>query len=98
MPVTEDSYEKFEKAQKKYENSEAGRARKIKYNQSDSGKEARERYLKTEKGQGALLRYYLSEKAETTRQKRQALLKLFRQLDNYLREHPDKTIEDYFNQ
>lgn len=98
MPVTKDSDEKFQKTQKKYESSEAGKARKTRFNQSDGGKESREKYLKSDLGQAALLRYYLSEKAETTRQKRQALIKLFRKLDRYLKENPDKTIEDFLTQ
>ena len=98
MPEIEDSYSKFEKTQARYWNSEAGKAAKKRYNLSEAGKATRKKYLDSENGQKALLRYYLSEKAETTRQKRQALLKLFRQLDNYLRANPDKTMEDYFNQ
>ena len=98
MPTPKDSYAKIEKAQKKYRNSEKGKELITRYNQSDAGRATREKYLKSELGRKALLRYYLSEKAETARQKRQALLKLFRRLDKYLRENPDKSIEDYFNQ
>jgi len=92
------SDEKYLENQRKYWASEGGREAQNRYFQTEAGKEARERYLNSEKGQQALLRYYLSEKAETTRQKRQALIKLFRRLDKYLRENPDKTIEDYLNQ
>ena len=93
----EDSYTKFEETQKRYWNSPAGKATKQRYTQSELGRENQRRYFESEKGKEALLRYYLSEKAETTRQKRQALLKLFRQLDKYLRKYPDKTTEDFFN-
>lgn len=94
MPVTEDSQEKFDKTQKKYEKSAPGKARKVKWNNSDAGKNSRGKYLKSEMGQEALLRYYLSEKAETTRQQRQALLKLFRQVDKYIREHPEASPQE----
>jgi len=95
---TEDSYEKYLENQKKYWASEKGREAQNKYFQTDAGKTARERYFNSEKGREALLRYYLSEKAETTRQRRQALIKLFRRIDNYLKLHPDATIEEYFAQ
>lgn len=97
MPEIEDSYSKYERAQERYWNSEAGKAAKKRYNLSEKGKDARKKYLESENGKKALLRYYLSEKAGTTRQQRQALLKLFRKLDNYLKENPEKTMEDYFN-
>ena len=97
MPEIEDSYSKYEKAQERYWNSEAGKAAKKRYNLSEKGKDARKKYLESENGRKALLRYYLSEKAETTRQKRQALLKLFRRLDNYLKENPEKSMQDFFD-
>ena len=94
----DESYEKYLENQKRYWASEAGRKAQNRYFQSDAGKVARDRYFNSEKGKEALLRYYLSEKAETTRQKRQALIKLFRQADKWLRFHPDTTIEDFFTQ
>ena len=98
MPVSEESDAKFLKTQRKYERSESGKARQKRYFQSEAGKAAKNRYFQSERGQAALLRYYLSEKAESTRQKRQALIKLFRQADNWLKDNPDKTIEDFLNQ
>ena len=98
MPTSEESIEKYLENQKRYWASEGGRGAQNRYFQTDAGKEARVRYLKSEKGQAALLRYYLSEKAETTRQKRQALIKLFRQANKWLKLNSDKTIEDFFAQ
>lgn len=98
MPEIEDPVFKIERAQKRYWSSEAGKATNRRYNLSEKGKDARKKYLESENGKKALLRYYLSEKAETTRQKRQALLKLFRQLDNFLRAHPEKTFQDALEQ
>jgi len=95
MPETEDSYSKFEKTQKKFRSSDKGKAVWTRFNLSDKGKDARKKYLESENGRKALLRYYLSQKAETTRQQRQALIKLFRRLDKYLKSNPDKTMEDF---
>lgn len=92
-----DTYLATERAKEKYRKSDLGKVAKNRYDNSESGKAARKRYLTSEKGKEALLRYYLSEKAETIRQQRQALIKLFRKLDKYLRKNPEKTIEDYFN-
>jgi hypothetical protein len=97
QPEIKDTYLATERAKEKYRKSDLGKAAKNRYDHSDSGQAARKRYLESEKGKEALLRYYLSEKAESTRQRRQALIKLFRKLDKYLRKYPDKTIEDYFN-
>ena len=91
----DDSYSRIEKANKKYLNSELGKAAVKRYMSSDLGKKARQRYLKSEKGQMALLRYYLSEKGVTTRQHRNEITKLFVHLSKYLKENPDKNIEDF---
>ena len=98
MSEPKDSFAKVEEAQAKWRGTEKGKEATKRWNNSDAGKESRERYLKSEKGQEALLRYYLSERAESTRQKRQALIKLFRKLDKYLKLYPDNTIEDFLNQ
>ena len=92
-----DTYAATERAKEKYRKSDLGKAAKRRYDNSEGGKAARKRYLTSEKGKEALLRYYLSEKAETARQQRQSLVKLFRRIDKYLRRNPDKTIEDYFD-
>lgn len=91
-----DSYSALERAKEKYANSEKGKTAFRRYAVSDKGKATRQRYFQSEKGQAALLRYYLSEKAESARQKRQALIKLFRKLDKYLRNNPEGTIESFF--
>lgn len=93
-----DSYSKLEEAQKRYLNSEKGKTAVKRYKQSEKGKDAQQRYLQSERGQAALLRYYLSEKAQTQRQQRAALLKLFRRLDKILGLNPDKSIEDALNE
>ena len=92
-----DTYASTERAKEKYRRSDLGKAAKKKYDNSEGGKVTRKKYLTSEKGKAALLRYYLSERAETARQKRQSLIKLFRRLDKYLRSNPEKTIEDYFD-
>jgi hypothetical protein len=96
--MTIDAYDKIERAKKKYNSSEKGKAAINRYFSSEKGKEARKRYLNSEKGREALLRYYNSEKAKTARERRQALLKLFRRADKYLKENPGKTIEDFLKE
>jgi len=90
----EDIIDKMERNRKRYEGSEKGKAKNKRWNQSDRGKESRKKYLDSELGQAAILRYLLSEKAETQRQKRRALEKLFRLTDKYLKENPEATIEE----
>lgn len=92
-----DSCSALEKAKEKYVNSEKGKASYRRYALSEKGKLSKKKYFESEIGKAALFRYYVSEKAETARQQRQALIKLFRKLDKYLRNNPDKTTEDYFN-
>jgi len=92
-----DSYSKIEESNKRYLNSEKGKQAKRRYDLSDKGREARGRYLESEKGQAALLRYYLSEKGATTRQHHNEMTKLFIQLNKYLEENPNKTIEDFLS-
>jgi len=91
----DDHYTRIEQAQEKYQKSEKGKAARDRWNKSEKGKESREKYLESEKGQEALLRYYLSEKAETNREKRNSLQKLFRKLSTWLDKNPGKTLEDF---
>ena len=95
-PYPKDTYTPVEEAQKRYLNSEKGKSAVKRYQQSESGKAAQRRYLESEKGKAALLRYYLSEKAQTQREQKSAMVKLFRKLEAFLKFHPDKTTEDFF--
>lgn len=95
-PFPKDTYAPVEEAQKRYLKTEKGKSAKKRYDQSEQGKSARKRYLESEKGQEALLRYYLSEKAQSQREQRKALMKLFRQLDNFTQDNPNKSMEEFF--
>lgn len=95
-PYPKDTYAPVEEAQKRYLRTEKGKSAKKRYDQSNQGKDARKRYLESEKGKAALLRYYLSEKAQNQREQRKALMKLFRKLDTFLQENPDKSMDEFF--
>lgn len=94
--------EKLDKAHKKYEDSEKGKAAKKRYFKSGKGKAAQKRYQDSEKGKAAQLRYQKSPKAKKARQKRQDINKIMaeqiKNYEKYLETHPDATIDDYLEE
>ena len=94
----DDHYTKIEATQKRYQESEKGKAARDRWNKSEKGKSSRVKYLESEKGKEALLRYYLSEKAETTREKTKSIQKLFRRAASWIEEHPEKTLGDFLEE
>ena len=75
----------LEEAKEKYRKSEKGKEASKRYMTSPKGKEAKKKYLDSTKGQEAVL------KAQT---KKKATLKVFRDLEKALKEHPELTVEE----
>ncbi len=89
---------KATEARRKFWASPKGRAIQAAYFQTDRGREARKNYLDTVKGKLTLRRYYYSDKGQEAHQKNQDKVKLFKAMDNWLKENPDKTIQDYYKE
>lgn len=90
----EDVVDKLRKNQRRYEQSELGKATTKRWNDSEAGRASRRKYLESEKGQAALLRWNLSEKAKTAKEKRKSMVKLFQLTKKYIEEHPGSTPEE----
>lgn len=92
--MPDDVYEKVRRNQKRYEQSDLGKASTKKWNDSEAGKASRKKYLESEKGQAALIRWANSEKAKTAKEKRKSMVKLFQLTNQYIKEHPGATPEE----
>lgn len=90
-----DSFTKIEEASKRYWKSEKGKTVKQKYFQSEKGQTAQKKYLQSEKGKAAVLRYFLSEKGQSIRTRQKAVSSLLIQYNKFLKDNPEKTMEDF---
>jgi len=93
-----DGIGKMDENQKRYWASDKGKATQKKYQQSEKGKEARRRYLQSEKGKLATLRYYLSRKGKTARQDKAQLHNILSQCSQFLKDNPNKSVQDFLIQ
>jgi len=91
-----DPADKIDLSNKKYRDSNKGKAAQKKYLDSRKGKEASRRYLDSDKGKAAQLRYRLSEKGQTTVQRHNNMSKLMNECREWLEENPGATATDFF--
>lgn len=85
-------------ARRKYWASQKGRKVQANYGLSEKGVKAHKRHQKTVKGQLTLRRYYYSDKGQEAHQRHQNRVKLYKAIDNWLKENPGKTIQDYLKE
>ena len=90
-----DSFDKLSETERRYNQSEKGKAVIKRRNHSPEGKESRKKYLESEKGKTAQLRYYLSSKGQETRQQKNETNKVLRRWAKWKLENPEGTIEEF---
>lgn len=90
-----DSADKIDKANKRYQESEKGKATVKRYFKSPKGKESQKRYTQSEKGKAALLRYRMSEKGKRRDKLNLSISKLVTQYSEHQKTHPESTFEDF---
>lgn len=78
--------------------SPRGREIQAIYSRTGKGIEAHRRHQKSVKGKLTLRRYYYSDKGQEAHQRHQDKVKLFKVIDNWLKENPGKTMQDYLKE
>lgn len=91
-----ESARRIDESQKKYIQSEKGKESKAKYEQSPRGREAWTRHTKTEKYKLTQRRYRASPKGRDIISNRREIRRNLSAMGRWLKENPDRTIEDYF--
>lgn len=89
---------KAKEARQKFWASPKGRQIQAAYFKTEKGTKARKNYQKTVKGQLTLRRYYYSDKGQEAHQKHQDKVRLYKEMDIWLKEHPGKTLQDYLKE
>lgn len=93
--VYDPSGEKGAEARRRFWASPKGREIQAAYFKTEKGRKAQKHYqLETVKGKLSGRRYYYSDKGQAAHKKHQDKVKLFKAVDIYLKENPDKTIQD----
>ena len=98
VPKKEKHLQKIEASNKRYQESELGKASQERYQKSPKGKEARKKYLQSELGKATSLRYHLSEKGQKAQEQLKVTQKLLRAYHRYLQNFPNTTIEEFLVQ
>ena len=88
------SEDRAKEARQKFWASPKGREIQKIYFKTEKGKLAQDRYQQSVKGQLTLRRYYYSNKGQEAHQRHQTKVKTFKKIDKWLKENPDKTIQD----
>ncbi len=90
-----DSQEKIENANKRYLDSDKGKAAVEKYLNSEKGKEARKKYFGSEAGKAAQLKYQLSEKGQAQKDRVQFFNHLITNYNKWLKSNPEGSLEQF---
>ncbi len=90
-----DAQGKIEDANKRYLDSEKGRAALEKYLNSKKGKASRKKYFDSEKGKASMLKYQLSEKGKNLKDRVSFFNHLITDYNRWLKSNPDGTIEAF---
>lgn len=90
-----DSADKIDSAWKKWNHSQKRLESQRKYEDTEKGKKTRERHIDSEKFKMTQQKYRFSDKGQQTYKSAQSKQKLLRDAAKWLKEHPDKTFNDY---
>lgn len=92
------SEDKATETRRKFWASPKGRKIQATYSKTEKGIKAHKRHQKTVKGKLTLRRYYYGEKGQEAHKRHQDKVRTYKAIDTWLKEHPDKTIQDYFKE
>ena len=95
---TIEAADKLDQAAKKYNKSTKRREAQKRYEGKDKGRITREKHQDSEKFRLSQQKYYYSDKGQEAHERRNEILRDFRQVEKWLREHPGKTYEDYIKE
>ena len=91
----EDPAEKIDRAQRRYNKSDKGKAAHKKHLETDKGKETVKRYAQSDKGRLSKEKYRHSEKGKAQQLRKGEREKLLRKAQKWLKANPGKTFDDF---